>query len=655
MVARLYPGMADYGPLYAPGLLARILDVVPTPAVILDREGAPVFANAAARVLVGADAPVPGEPNALGGRYQIHSGASHLRFVPEGGPLLRALSGERVFLRDVEVRQARRKVPISIEAVPITGERGGTVLAVVLFIEPRERRSEASLQARLSAVVDSSQDAIIQLAIDGRVQAWNAAAERLYGFSAAETAGKTLELFVHPDYLANMNFALKRVAAGERVEHFESLHQRKDGSRLYISATVSPVRDASGRVAALSFVARDTSDRVRAEQRQRELEDELLNARKMEALGQLATGVAHDFNTLLTVISTQAQFLRDSLATGDARRSEVDDILNAVTRGTRLTGSLVAYTREQPPHPVPLDINEVVDETAQTLRRTLDPRVKLRVTLEPHLGQILIDRVQLERLLTNLAASSCEAMPAGGELSIRTARAWIDDDSGTHAQAGAYSELTVTDTGGGLDPAIARRVFDPYVAGDDATTTHGLAAVYGIVTQAGGHIAVWSEPGVGTTFSIYLPLLGVQEEDTGEHALPPARGSETVLVVDNDRSLCATTKRILERHGYNVVYSPYGPDALAIVRDYSGSIDVVLADVVTPGSGGDDLLEALEEARPSARMLFMSGYASAGDPRRKLMGPGVSFIAKPYTNSELLYAVREALDAPLPYGASSAA
>jgi two-component system, cell cycle sensor histidine kinase and response regulator CckA len=641
------------GAVLAPALFSQILDAVPSGLVLVDTDGAPIFTNRCARDILGSGIASPRNVGALGGTYPLCIVGTDKPYPGSRLPIWRALRGERAMITDLEVMHPKGRTPLLMEAVPVMTDRQGVVLAVAVLLDPSGERETAAVQAHLAAIVDSSDDAIIQCGLDGAIEAWNPAAERLYGYNVLEVVGRSIELLIPRERKDELTFILRRVGAGERLQHLETTRLRKDGSLVHVVVNALPVWGAASGVVGATVTSRDTSDLMRARHRQRDLEDQLRHAHKMEEVGRLAGGVAHDFNTLLTVISAHAQFVRDSLPLGSDTGSDVNEILRAVERGSRLTASLLGYTRKQPAVPAPVEINDVVRETTEMLRRVIGDNISMRVSLDPTLGRILIERGELEQVMMNLTLNARDAMAGGGELTIRTARAWVDadadDDSEGSPHGGAYVELTVSDTGTGMQPDTARRVFDPYFTTKEQQGTGlGLSTVYRIVTQNNGHVAVHSEPGRGTRFSLFFPLLGVhrvEPKGTGPVEDDLARGSETVLIVDDDPSLRATTSRILEADGYKVVSAGFGHDAEEIVRNHDGEIHLVVADV-TSDHRCRDFLEELSESRPSARMVFMSGYLDEAG-RAAMVGPGVSFIAKPYMPEQLVRTVRELLDAPL--------
>ncbi|HUF64951.1 MAG TPA: PAS domain S-box protein [Gemmatimonadaceae bacterium] len=637
-------------PVLVPALCSQILDTMPSGLVLLDTEGAPIFTNRCARDLLGAGIAGARTVGALGSTYPLRVAGTATPYPVSRLPFWRALRGERTTVTDLEVLHPKGPTSLTMEAVPVTTDRQGVVLAVAVLLEPSGERAVAALRAQLAAIVESSEDAIIQFSLEGTIEAWNPAAERLYGYNALEAIGKSMEMLIPHERKDELTFVLRRAGGGERLLQLETTRLRKDGSLVHVCVNARPVWSASGSVVGVAATSRDMSDLMRAKHRQRELEEQLHHARRMEEVGRLAGGVAHDFNTLLTVISAHAQFLRDAPPGNDESRNDVEEILHAVERGARLTASLLGYTRKQVATPTPVEINEVVSDTVEMLRRVIGQNITMSVSLDPSLGSVLIERGELEQVIMNLTLNARDAMATrGGELTIRTVRTWVEEDAEGPPRSGAYAELTVSDTGVGMSPDTARRVFDPYFTTKEQHGTGlGLSTVNRIVAQSNGHVALHSEPGAGTRISLFLPLLGVHRVESAKAEQPEdelPHGSETVLIVDDDPSLCATTSRILETDGYTVITAGFGHDAEEIVRHHEGEIHVVVADVTSDHRVRDFLAE-LSESRPSARMVFMSGYLDEAG-RAAMVGPGVSFIAKPYMPEQLVRTVRDLLEAPL--------
>jgi len=392
---------------------------------------------------------------------------------------------------------------------------------------------------------------------------------------------------------------------------------------------------------------------VRDLTRQRKLEDQLLQAQKMEAVGQLAGGVAHDFNNLLTVIMSYSSMLLADGGPADANRGDIQAISDAAARAAALTRQLLAFSRKQVLQLQAVDVNAVVTDVEKMLRRLIGEDISLSTHLDPDLALINADPGQLEQVLLNLAVNARDAMPDGGALTLTTDNADLSDEHGDRhlgAAPGKYIMLAVTDTGTGMTREVQQRLFEPFYTtkGAGKGTGLGLATVHGIVKQLGGDIYVYSELGHGTTFKVYFPHLTTTPELVVTVAEPreAPRGSETILLAEDDDALRSLGARVLGAFGYNVLVARTGGDALRIVAEHRGPIDLVATDVVMPEMSGSQLVEKVLRARPGIRVLFMSGYTDDEVMRRGVIDGATAFLQKPFTPDMLAHKVRAVLDLP---------
>jgi PAS domain S-box-containing protein len=493
----------------------------------------------------------------------------------------------------------------------------------------------------LATIVDSSSDAIIGKDLNGIVTSWNKGAEDLFGYSSAEMIGRsTLEL-IPPDRRDEEEHILSRIRAGQRVLHFETVRRTKDGRLLDMSITTSPIRDASGAIIGASKVARDITER-------RVLQEQYHQAQKMEAIGQLAGGVAHDFNNLLTAVLGFSGLVRESLDADDPRLGDVDQIIMAAERASALTKQLLAFSRKEVVQPVTLDLNEVIVNTDKMLRRLIGEQIVVRLALADRIGPIQADPGQLDQILMNLAINAHDAMPDGGRLTIETANVELDAPfASTHGTAspGPYVMLAVTDTGVGMSDDVRRRLFEPFFTTKERGkgTGLGLSTVFGIVQQSGGCMYVYSEPGHGATFKIYFPRVTASSDAVPAFPeRPPARGTETVLLVEDEQAVRLLVRSILELAGYRVVEADSPRAAVAVFAERRSDVHVLVTDVIMPGETGPALFESLRASRPHLRVLYISGYTD--DAMRGRLDPGVAFVQKPFAADALLRKLREVLD-----------
>jgi nitrogen-specific signal transduction histidine kinase len=397
-----------------------------------------------------------------------------------------------------------------------------------------------------------------------------------------------------------------------------------------------------GRAARL-VLAMDVSERKR-------LEGQLAQSQKMEAVGRLAGGVAHDFNNLLGVISGYSELLGRSLLPDDPGRRRLDQIRQATDQATALTRQLLAFSRKELIQPTVLDLNQVVSDIGSMLERLIGEDVELVTKAAEGLGRALADRGQMEQVLVNLAVNARDAMPHGGHLIIETANVRLDEAyAQTHPDAapGPYVMLAVSDTGHGMDAATLSHIFEPFFTTKEPGkgTGLGLATVFGIAKQNGGHVNVYSEVGNGATFRLYLPRVDAPVKEAATPVAPPAtRGTETILLVEDADALRSMIAEILEGAGYRVIESAHPEDAVKRVEAHAGTIDLILTDVVMPGTSGPHLVDAVRVNRGDVKALFMSGYTNEAMGRQGVLEPGTNFLQKPFTTQGLLGAVRRALD-----------
>jgi PAS domain S-box-containing protein len=555
-----------------------------------------------------------------------------------------SLDQERGFSEYVLRRQDGSAVTVEAKAVPLL--RSGVaygVLAIVRDVSDR-RRAEQAL-SRLAAIVESSQDAIFGTDPLGIITSWNAGAERILGFSAQEAIGQSFLMIAPPEETAVGEEMFSRACAGERVARLVT-PVRKDGSRGQMSLTLSPTTDSAGRLTGVGFIAHDESERV-------ELEQKLSQAQKMEAIGRLAGGVAHDFNNILTGVKGHSAFLLEALAPGDPRRDEVAEIDRAADRAAALTRQLLAFGRRQVLQPRDLDLNAVVQDMESMLRRVLGEDVMLRTRLDRGIGLVRADPGQLQQVLLNLAVNARDAMPNGGDLTITTDMR--DLAAGAAAVSpGRYVALSVRDEGAGIAPDVMPHIFEPFFTTKAAGmgTGLGLATVYGIVSQSGGDVDVQTDPGRGSSFTVLLPVAGPAigvAPSTPAPGIPAAASAErcsgTILLVEDEYSVRTIATRTLRAAGYDVLAAADGEEALRLAGEHQGPIHLLVSDVVLPGIGGRVVAERLTELRPETPVLFISGYAKDAVLRLGAADPGINFLEKPFAPRELRQKIREVLAA----------
>ena len=519
--------------------------------------------------------------------------------------------------------------------------------------ERAAREVAESHRATLAAVVEHSADAISGATLDGRVTAWNGGAERLFGYTADEVVGRPAAILADEGGAADQQRVLDRIRSGERGVYYEAQRLHKDGSPLEVSLSVAPITDSAGTVTGVSVVARDIRAAKEAADRQSALLERTHQAQRMESLGKLAGGIAHDFNNILAIIVNYTEFAIEE-SDNPGVRDDLQHVRTAADRAMNLTRQLLTFTRGDTVQPRDVDLHEAIAEVRAMLARTIGEHITLHAP--PGTGPLTVhaDPGQVQQVLLNLAINARDAMPDGGTLVIEADTAELDGqelDIQPAVPAGRYVRLVVSDTGEGMPPEVIEHIFEPFYTTKPRGkgTGLGLATVYGIVTEAGGAINVYSEPGVGTTFRVYLPMAataaGGQITPPSRPAAPPAGDGRTVLLVEDEAALVRVVTRILGNAGYHVLAASNGAEALTLADDKH--IDLLLTDVIMPEMSGPRLAEVLHERRPDLPVVFMSGYSNGLLGTTRVLDSGIPFVEKPFTAADLLHKVHEALrDAP---------
>ena len=554
-------------------------------------------------------------------------------------------------------RRDGSEFPVEISLSPVATGNGAMVLSVIRDISDRkrieeelrraneelERRKTRELrdsQNRLALIADWSQDAIIGKNLDGIITHWNKGAEAMYGYSASEIIGRNISILCPPDRPDEIPGILAKIRRGERVEYFESVRITKDGRRLNMSVSVSPIRDVDGKIVGASAIGRNITA-------QKKVEDQLRQSQKMEAVGRLAGGVAHDFNNLLGIVTACTELLRGRVD-GDSLEY-VDNIREASKRGAALTRQLLAFSRRQPVQAQILDLNERLKEVSKLLRPLMGDDVDIVLPSGAAGAIVEVDPGQLDQIVMNLAVNSRDAMPNGGKLIIETGMYDLDENfAREHSMTpGRYVMLAVSDNGTGMDETTRTRIFEPFFTTKETGKGSGLglATVYGIVKQFGGHIWVYSEVGRGTTFKIYLPSaehkIGTGAEARAE-SLPARRDGVTILLAEDDPMMRKLTRKMLEEHGYEVLEAEDGTTALKVIGAEDGAVRLVLTDVVMKGMSGPELVLKLIDSHPDLKVVYMSGYTGELVNGQGLQ-EGIRLLEKPFTRAALLKVIDEAL------------
>jgi len=509
----------------------------------------------------------------------------------------------------------------------------------------QEQQSAQELLRKLLHAVEQSADTVLITDREGRIQYVNPAFEKLTGYAREEACGKTPRILKSgeqgPDTYQEM---WKTLLAGQ-VYRGILVNRKKNGDLYYVEESISPVRDPNGEITHFISNGRDLTERLR-------LEAQLVQAQKMDAIGRLAGGIAHDFNNLLTIITSCSELALDAVPQDSPLEDRLHEILLAARRAAELTRQLLAFSRKQPQALRVVEVNQVVSNIAKMLPRLIGEDIKFTFIPGERLGEVRIDPVQLEQVLMNLAANARDALPQGGHLSIETSDVHLTSDyiQGKPAviPLGRYTLITVTDNGCGIPREDLPHIFEPFYSTKPSGkgTALGLATVYGIVKQNHGFVWVYSEPGSGTVFKVYFPCVsGHHAVREGEPARPESvpRGTETILLVEDEPAVRNATGEFLRLQGYHVIEAEDGLAALASARNHGGTIDLLVTDVVMPNMSGGELAKEFAQIRPVTKFLFVSGYPGKTILDHKVVDLETNFLQKPYTLKQLSMKVRAAL------------
>jgi PAS domain S-box-containing protein len=571
-------------------------------------------------------------------------------------------------------RKDGTRIPVEIRTYPVQRKGETLVLGIARDITERKKAEEELEKYRdhLQDLVESrtaelkrseekyrlhfenASDVIFSLGPDFRLLTMSPSVERILGYAPHEMIGKAVQdlNILVPESLEQALSDIRRVLAGEEIRFTVHEFVARDGTRKFGEVSAVPLF-REGRAVAVISVARDITERRKAEETLRRTEAMLQQSQKMEAIGRLAGGIAHDFNNLLTVISGYSQLVSEILAPDSPISRDMQEIMRAADRATVLTRQLLAFSRMQVLKPEVLNLNKVVTDLERMLRRVIGEGVILIAELNPTIGNVEVDPGQIEQVIMNLAVNARDAMPEGGQLIIETDNVELDEafvSRYPEVRPGSYIMFSMSDSGYGMDEDTRAKIFEPFFTTKDRGkgTGLGLATVYGIVKQSGGHITCDSNPGIGTVFRIYLPRIEAPARESGKdhEDEETRRGSETILLVEDEEMVREIGRRALSMFGYKVLEASTGEEALRLAKQHADPIQLLLTDIAMPGMSGLDLFHRMAPLHPELKVLFMSGYAPEAIDHHGILKPGTVFIEKPFAPLTLLQLVKKVLRTP---------
>jgi two-component system, cell cycle sensor histidine kinase and response regulator CckA len=549
---------------------------------------------------------------------------------------------------DGTIQRAKVTEPFGYVMKPFDEKSLETTIEMALYKHAAEKKLRES-ERWLSATLRGIGDAVIATDEQAVVTFMNPVAEALTGWAEGDAKRRSLaEVFQivdedRRDPLDPVHQVLQEKTIVNSSKHSIIIH--RDGREAYVDHSAAPLKDEQANLCGVVLVFRDVSDRKRAQAEMFEREEQLRQARKMEAVGQLAGGIAHDFNNTLTAVLGYADLLLRESGVSDSSRRRLEAIKSGGEHAAALTAQLLAFSRKQMLQPKVLNLNDLVSQSLVLLDRLIGEHIKILPSLQQDPWRIKVDPNQIQQVVMNLAINAADAMASGGTMTIETSNVTLDEQYARHhvcVVPGDYVMLAVSDTGHGIDKAIQSRVFEPFFTTKDKAKGAGigLATVFGIVKQSGGNIWVYSEPGLGTTFKVYLPVISETVKVTPKAVSVMPGGTETILLVEDEECVRAVAKEMLETSGYNVLVAKDGVDALKVCQQSGSAIDLLLSDVIMPHMNGQELARRALAVKPDLRVLFMSGYTDDAIVHHGVIDNSAHFIQKPFSTEAFLVKIR---------------
>jgi two-component system cell cycle sensor histidine kinase/response regulator CckA len=547
----------------------------------------------------------------------------------------------RILRPDGEIRWIRS------QSYPVRNKNGEIQRYAGIDEDITELKASEKERSRLAAIVEYSDDALVSMSVDGVIINWNHGAERQYGYSAEEIIGHSMSVLFPADHYREYLEVLKKIRQGEPISSHDTVRQRKDGTLINMSVSISPIENRSGEVVGASKIGHDLT-------RFKKIEAQFIEAQKMEVVGQLAGGVAHDFNNIMAVVIGYNDLITEALGADHPLLKYTEEIRLASERASGLTRQLLIFSRKETVKAVVLNLNEVMESMDKMLRRFVDEHTEMSLVYGDEIGQIKADSGYIGQILMNLVVNARDAMVKGGKLRIETSAVVLNEEEAQmHAGAtpGKYVVLSVADTGTGMTGEVKAHLFEAFFTtkGLGKGTGLGLTTCQTIVRQCGGFIEVLSAVGQGTTFKIYFPRIDqpIDHQIGARKTGALRRGTETLLLVEDEPALRQLAQSALQMMGYKVLLASNGQDGLNVARDHQGTpIQLVITDVIMPKMGGKAMVEWLKTSHPDLKVLFTSGYIDDIVTRHGALDDGIDFLPKPYTHAALARKVREMLDAP---------